>query len=88
MIKNLVKNFKNGGYKQNGKWYNNVVNGGRAIKRTEDGEYFFYCDSVNQEKLEEFCEENQLDWDMGVIPSRRMNVYGTKERVLVLIWDC
>ena len=85
VIKNLIKNFKNGGYKQNGKWYNNVVNGGRAIKQTEYGEYFFYCDSVNQEKLEEFCEENQLNWDTGVV-IRRMSKYRTTERVVVLIW--
>jgi hypothetical protein len=85
-MKEIVRKFKNGGFKKNGKWFSNAYNRGRAIKQTEYGEYYFYCDSVNQEKLEEFCEEHQLGWEIGVVKSKRINAYGTKERVVVIMW--
>ena len=85
MIKNLVREFKDGTNKCYIEERLNVVNGGRAIKQSGDS-YYFYCDGVMDEALEEFCQEHHLGWDITVVPSKRMNVYGTKERVIVSMW--
>ena len=86
MMKDLVRNFMDGTNKCFGVERMNIVNGGRAIKVHNDMTYYFYCDGVCQEALEEYCEEHHLGWDINVVPSRRMNVYGTKERVMVEMW--
>ena len=86
-MKEIVKNFMNGTNKCFGDERWNVVNGGKAIKVSSCGMYYFYCDSVCQEALEEYCEEHHLGWWMTVVPSRRMNVYGTRERVKVEMWS-
>ena len=86
MIKNLVREFKDGTWQCDGQMYVNVINGGRAIKQIGYS-YFFYCDAVNEDALNEYCEEHQLAWDSEVVPSKRMNKYGTKERVKVEIWS-
>ena len=84
-MKEIVREFLNGTWQCDGQMYVNVINGGRAIKQIGYS-YFFYCDAVNEDSLNEFCEEHQLGWDITVVPSRRMNVYGTKERVIVSMW--
>lgn len=86
MIKELVRQFMNGTNKCYGDERVNVVNGGKAIKVLDDGTHYFYCDGVFDDAIEEFCKEHNLDWDITVVPSKRMNVYGTKERVVVEMW--
>ena len=85
-MKSIVRNFMNGTNKCFGDERMNVVNGGKAIKVSDDGTHYFYCDGVCQEALEEYCEEHHLGWDMTVVSSNRVNVYGTKERVMVEMW--
>lgn len=87
-MKNLIKNFMNGTYKYNGKWYDNVTNAGRVIKQNGNGCYYFYCDGVNDDQITKFCQEHNLDWSLYVVKSKRMNVFGTRERVVVEIWEC
>lgn len=84
-MKKIIRNFMNGTNKCYGVERNNVVNGGRAIKAL-GGTHYFYCDGVMDEALEEYCKEHNLDWNIYVVPSKRMNVYGTKERVIVEMW--
>lgn len=85
-MRKIVRNFMEGTNKCYGVEERlNVVNGGKAIKQSGDI-YYFYCDGVHDEALRQYCEEHHLDWDITVVPSKRMNVYGTKERVIVSMW--
>lgn len=84
-MKKIIKDFMNGTNKCYIEERLNVVNGGRAIKQSGKS-YYFYCDGVMDEALEEFCQKHHLGWKITVVPSRRMNVYGTKERVIVEMW--
>lgn len=83
--KEIVKAFRDGKHYTDGKMYKNVVNGGRAIKQRGDG-YYFFCDGVDEDALAEYCEEFDIDYTLYVVKSRKMNVFGTKERVIVEIW--
>lgn len=85
-MKELVREFMNGTNKCYGKESVNVVNGGRAIKVHNGVTHYFYCDGVHDEALRQYCEKHHLGWDITVVPSKRMNVYGTKERVIVGMW--
>lgn len=84
-MKNLIKDFKDGTHKYNGKMYYNVENAGRVIKQRGNG-YYFYCDGVDEDQLAKFCQEHNLDSCLYVVKSKRMNVFGTKERVIVEMW--
>lgn len=84
--KRIVKVFRDGSHKYtDGKMYKNVVNAGRVIKQRGDG-YYFYCDGVDEDALAEYCKELDIDYTLYVVKSRKMNVFGTKERVIVEIW--
>jgi hypothetical protein len=65
-----------------------------AISAEERPLYYHWCDGVDEDALEEFCEKNECEYDITVIKDfydeslGESNVYGTTERLEVSIWKC